>query len=376
MKIKSFNNLIILFIVLIIVIFLYKKYEDKIYRETSEQNGTYDDIKKYLLDASTLEKSKKPILWIHVPYEYNSRNWLNFGSRSSFDLNQPYLYLTFRSIIKYCDKSFTICIIDDNSFKKLMPMWNIDLNYLSNPILENIRILGLMKLLYTYGGMVCPISFLCMKDLIDLYYKGTRENKMFLCELIDKNTTSTSLNFYPNLEFCGASKECDITFELINYIEGSVSIDYTSESKFLGKFDSWCMKKIEKGQINLIDGIEVGTKTFDKKPIIIDDLISNNYLKIYDNNYGIYINSREILNRNKYQWFARLSEKQVLESNTIIGNYILLSVSPSKEKTIIEPLKVKPNWVAFWKTPLYPGLWTIKPNFLGDNINRVKHSGR
>ena len=77
-----------------------------------------DEI-NYLLDGEDLGKSAKPILWIHVPHEYNSRNWLSFGSRSSFELNQPYLYLTVRSIIKKCEDSFTICIFDDNSFQKI-----------------------------------------------------------------------------------------------------------------------------------------------------------------------------------------------------------------------------------------------------------------
>ena len=76
---------------------------------------------QYLLDDDTLGKSKKPILWIHVPYEYNSRNWLSFGSRSAFDLNQPYLYLTVKTIIKNCDESFKIVMIDDGSFEKLIP---------------------------------------------------------------------------------------------------------------------------------------------------------------------------------------------------------------------------------------------------------------
>ena len=143
---KSFTNLFILFFILIVLGFFYKRFEDKRMRE--EGGDTYEAIQKYLLDDVTLGKSKKPILWIHVPYEYNSRNWLSFGSRSSFDLNQPYLYLTVRSILKQCDDSFTICIIDDSSFKRLIPGWNINMTTISDPILSNIRMMGLMKLLY------------------------------------------------------------------------------------------------------------------------------------------------------------------------------------------------------------------------------------
>ena len=371
----SLTNLFILFFILIVLGFLYRRFEDKRMREENKDN--YEAIQKYLLDDVTLGKSKKPILWIHVPYEYNSRKWLSFGSRSSFDLNQPYLYLTVRSIIKHCDDSFTICIFDDNSFSKLIPGWNIDMNKLSDPILCNMRTLGMMKLLYIYGGMFCPISFLCMNDLNRMYAKGTRGNKMFVCETVDRNSSSTYRNFYPNIAFCGAPKECETVAELCNYIQTVSSHDHTAESKFLGQFDRWTMKRVEQGQINLIDGIEIGTKTIDDKQIILDDLMSNQYLDLYKGTNGILIPSNELLNRISFGWFVRMSPRQVLESDTIIGNYLLLSIGPEDTQGILEPLEVKPkSWVGFWKTPLYPGLWGLKPNFLGDHLNKVPYTGR
>jgi hypothetical protein len=374
MKSGNLTNLFILFFILIVVGFLYRRFEEKQTRIENKYN--YNAIQEYLLDDSTLGKSKKPILWIHVPYEYNSRKWLNFGSRSSFDLNQPYLYLTVKSIIKYCENSFTICIFDDNSFQKLIPDWNINMSKLSTPILSNMRILGMMKLLYNYGGLMCPISFLCMRNLIELYAKGTRNNKMFICETVDRNSTSVRTNFYPNISFCGAPKKCEMVFKLCNYIQIITSNDFTAESTFLGQFNRWCMKKVTEGKINFIDGIEIGTKTMDDKQIIVDDLMTNNYLDLYKKTYGILIPSNELLNRLHYNWFCRMSEKQVIESDTIIGNYILVTVSESG-KHVLEPLRVKPKgWVGFWKTPLYPGLYGLTPNFLGDNLRMVRYTGR
>ena len=375
---KSFTNLFILFFILIVLGVLYKRFEDKMSRE--ESSDIHESIQKYLLDDDTLGKSKKPILWIHVPYEYNSRNWLSFGSRSSFDLNQPYLYLTVRSIIKNCDKSFTICIIDDTSFKRLIPGWNINMTSISDPILSNMRMLGMMKLLYIYGGMHCPISFLCLKDLNELYVKGTRGEKMFVCETIDRNVTSTDVDFYPNLSFCGAPKECETVRELCNFIQRTASHDYTADTKFLGEFDKWSKERIHSGKINMIEGVEIGTKTVDEKQIIVDDLMSNNYLDLYQGTYGILIPSEEILSRNKFEWFARMSPKQVMESDTIIGNYILLS--QTEEKGILEPMEpitnnaIENRFVGFWKTPGYPGLYGLKPNFLGDNLDKTPYTGR
>jgi len=379
MKSGNLSNLIILFSILIVVGFFYKRYTDKL--ELEENGDIYESIQKYLLDDVALGKSKKPILWVHVPYEYNSRNWLSFGSRSSFNLNQPYLYLTMRSIIRQCDKSFTICIIDDASFKKLIPGWNIDMTKISDPILSNMRTLGIAKLLYIYGGLTCPLSFVCLKNLSGLYNKGTRGDKMFVCETINRTATSSELDFFPNLSFFGAPKECRTIEELCHFIQSTISNDYTAESVFLGEFDKWCMQRIERGQINVIDGIEIGTKTTTGKQIVIDDLLANHYLDVSIETYGIYIPADEILKRHKFEWFARLSEKQVLQSESIIGNYILTAVAPG-DPGILEPLepsinrKAEDKFVGFWKTPSLPGLYGLKPNFLGDNLQTAPYTGR
>jgi hypothetical protein len=250
------------------------------------------------------------------------------------------------------------------------------MNKLADPILSNMRTLGMMKLLYIYGGMMCPISFLCMNDLNSMYAKGTRGNKMFICETVDRNSTSTYRDFYPNTAFCGAPKNCQTVAEFCNYIQTVSSHDHTAESKFLGQFDRWCMKGVEEGRINLIAGIEIGTKTIDDKQIILDDLMSNHYLDLYKGTNGILIPSNELLNRISFGWFVRMSPRQVLESDTIIGNYLLLSIGPEQQAGILEPLEVKPNWVSFWRTPLQAPVWGLMPQYLGNNINKIPYPGR
>jgi hypothetical protein len=377
---KSLTNLFILFFILIVLGFLYRRFEDKRMREENNENN--EAIQNYLLDDVTLAKSKKPILWIHVPYEYNSRNWLSFGSRSSFNLNQPYLYLTVKSIITQCDNSFTVCIFDDNAFQRLIPGWDINMTRISDPILANMRTLGFMKLLYIYGGLMCPISFLCMKDLSGLYYKGTRSKKMFVCETTDRNITSTDFDYYPSITFCGAPKECETVKMACDFIQRTMSTDYTAESKFLGSFDRWCQKRIESREINMIDGVEIGTKTIDEKPIIIDDLMSNQYLNLYKGTYGILIPADEVLKRKNYEWFARLSAKQAMQSNTIIGSYLLLANAPDAKGGILEPYEtiankeIEDKFVSFWKVPLDAPVWGLKPYGIGDNLIKLPYPGR
>ena len=158
-------------------------------------------------------------------------------------------YLTIKSIIQKCDQSFHICLIDDRTFGKLIPGWNIQMDHISSPITDKIRKLGLAKLIYMYGGMVVPLSFLCMKDLISMYEISTASDHMFICENNDKNVSSTKFQYYPDLNFMGAKKETEIVNELIQFMEHTISVDYTAESEFLGKFDKWCESKIKKGRI-------------------------------------------------------------------------------------------------------------------------------
>jgi hypothetical protein len=356
-----------LFIILIVLSYFYRRFEDKRIREEDKEN--YETIRRFLLNddtTSTLANSKKPILWIHIPYEYNSRNWLSFGSRSSFDLNQPYLYLTVKSIINQCNDSFHICLIDDNSFSKLIPTWNVDMNTISSPITNNVRTLALAKLLHIYGGLICPISFLCMRDLSGLYQKGIQGDKMFICENIDRNITSTSYKFYPDIHFMGSPKENDTLGQFIDFIQRTISRDFTAESQFLGDFDRWCESRVRKNEINLISGIYIGVKNMNDEPIKLEDLLGQNYIDLYPKTYGIFIPANEILNRRYYEWFSRLSAKQVLEADTILSKYMLLSNTPDAKMGVIEPLETRPNWVGFWKVPSDAPVYGLRPINLGD----------
>ena len=369
----SMLNFFILLILLIIAGILYRRYEEKTSTIEYMENMKEQSLKKYLLNESSLAKVKKPIMWIHIPYEYNARHWQSFGSRSSFDLNQPYLYLTVKSIIKNCEDSFHICLIDDNTFKKLIPGWNIDLSAIGTPTRDYIRQMALAKLVYNYGGMVVPISFLCFRNLDSLYAKGTRNDKMFICENVDSNITSTTNEFYPDASFMGAPKNNETVAELIEFMQRIISSDYTAQVEFLGDFNRWCNSRIEKGQINLIDGKEVGTKTMEDKQVLVDDLLAEDYIDFYSNSYGIWIPAKMILSRTNYEWFARMSAQQVLEGNVILCKYILLANAPDSKGGVIEPVKDKPDWVSFWKVPLAAPIWGLKPVLLGNYVPRESY---
>ena len=370
------------FIILISFGILFQKYIEK--QAKYNVNDNYNDVRQYLLTESSLAKSKKPILWIYIPYEYNSRDWLSFGSRSSYNLNQPYLNLCVRSIIKNCDQSFTICMVDDNSFAKLLPGWNIDLSMVGEPIASNIRQLAMSKLIYNYGGMSVPISFLCFKDLIQMYERGTNSNKMFVCENVNTNVSATNNQFYPDTTFFGAHKKNSQLNDFIEYLQRLTSSDYTAQTEFLGNFDKWANKKVNRKEINLIPGTDVGTKTVDNNPVLVDDLLGEDYIKLYDGMYGIWIPASTILKRRNYEWFARLSNEQIFQSKFILAKYFVLALVPHDNSTmsIIETLtsdhsddnKEGKDWISFWQVPSSTTLpiYGPKPLYIGNNVQQYK----
>jgi len=369
------SNYIILFVILISLGILYQKYLEK--QSKNAQFDGYSEVKKYLLKDKSLDKSKKPILWIYVPHDYNARHWISWGSRSSNELNQPYLYLTVNSIIKNCDSSFKIVIIDDNTFEKLIPKWNINMSLIAEPVKTYIRQLAMAKLLYIYGGLNVPISFLCFKDLIGLYNRGTNDDSMFVCESNDSNITATTNLFYPNVNFMGARKNNETLKKYINYLEIQISEDYTDQTHFFGNFDSWCKTKISEGKMNLIPGTDVGTKTVDDEAVSVESLLGDDYIHFYGKMYGIWIPEKMILKRRHYEWFARMSPEQIFQSQFILAKYIVLALAPDSHMGIIEPMENKPNWISFWRVPLTSGtlnLWGQKPTGLG-NVPRAPNSG-
>ena len=327
-------NIFILFIVLLFVGIIYDDYKKK-YLENDEEKG-YKMVKKYLLNDNdivmkNLPNSKLPIIWIHSKYEMNSRNWLSFNSRNTEKLNEPYKYLMIKSVIDHCGKDFNICLINDHSFTDLLKNWEIDIHKISNPIKNIVRQLALAQILYNYGGIILPDSYLCLKNIKNIYTKGLENNKMFVGELFDKNNNYVEnklvnrINYHPSPKLMGCNKDNSVIKCYINFLEQYISTDYTQEGKFIGTIQNWLNKKVINNDINIITAEYLGGRDAKGKIVTIEQLMGDTFIEFTDLLQGIYVSDEDILLRSKYAWFARLSSLQLLESNTILGKYMLLA---------------------------------------------------
>jgi len=327
----KYTNYIYSLLVTLVLGFFYNRY--KRFEDNDEEKHSYSMVQKYLINTNTecdtnnkdLAKQKKPILWIHMKYDINARWWSSFYSRNSMDLNQPYLYLTIKSIIDACGKDFNICLIDDESFTKLMPDWSLDITLIADPIKSKVRELALAKLLYKYGGFLVPPSFVCFQSLYPIYQRYASNSQMFVGEMLNKTTTSSQVLYFPNTTFMGCLSGSTTMLEYSHYLEQIISQDFVDESTIVGAYGRWCYEKSLKGEVGIIPADELGIKDADGVAISIDRLISNTFMHLPGNVVGLYLPADDIINRTAYNWFARLSAKQVLESDTTIGKYLLIT---------------------------------------------------
>ena len=325
----KYTNLALSILLLLAVGFLYNKFQLNV--EKDDKVHELNIIKKYLLNEQDyytiqqLSAIKKPIIWIHIEYDRNLRKWESFGSRSSEELNQDYLYLTLRSIINKCSDYFHVILIDDYSFDTLLEDWNVDLRKVGNVQKENIRCLGLMKVLYKYGGIMMEPSFILFKTLKPIYDKIKISGKPCVGEFPNETVDSHIMNYSPSLKFMGCIKNCQKIYELGKHLEILVNSDNTYSSKLEGQVTNWLYNKAEGGEINYIDGKFLGTRDSKNKNIDLSSLLGSTYLDLNINTYGLYIPHKELLKRSAYSWFVYLNTKEVLESNTNIGKYLLIS---------------------------------------------------
>lgn len=320
-------KLVAFYLVIILAGIAYNRYAKS--QEGNNMSDDYNLIKKYLLNDKSLADTRKPFMWIFIDYEVNARNWSSWGSRNTTNLNQPYMYLTIRSIVEQCGKSFNVVLVDDASFQRVLPDWTIKVQNMPFPLKQHLRDLAMAKVLYKYGGMVVPASFICLKDLKPVYselLKGSGQS-MFAGEFVARNSAASNVSFFPDNKLMGCIKESRVMKQYITYLEPLVTSDYTNEYEFLGQNDRWLYKQLISSppQMSMLCGTLIGTKTTSGAPVVIEDLLGEEDVDFAKNAFGIYVPSDQILNRLAYQWFARLSPRQVLTSNTVVGKYLLLS---------------------------------------------------
>jgi len=165
----------------------------------------------------------------------------------------------------------------------------------------------------------------------DIYENGLRNTDMFVGEVEARNgkgptRTRPDQNIaVPSSYFMGCKKKSSLMDEYINFLEKLIATDYTAESLFLGEESKWLAEKIHTGKMNVVGAELLGSRDIRNNLITLEQLMGNTFIDIEPTAVGVYLPDEDILRRKKYQWFARLSARQAIESDTMAGKILMLS---------------------------------------------------
>ncbi len=317
----SFQRLLFILGILILIAIIFGIF----YSKDLIKNNPFLD--KNLINRGT----DKPALWLFYPSsEVNSRQWLDFGSRSTRALNIPFLNLCYESIIKYNKNDFNIRVISgvpgiiellgyDNlpsGFKQhgdITPIEEAEMNWIRSAILRK------------YGGLFLNPATICLKSFgnlskNDVIFFGTDLNETYA----GKNGTTT-----PGLNALWISKPNhpmmveweQVCFDRINHKRGGQNIrgDYR-----------WDFVRFSTEYPNVIvDPSVEGLRKKNGKRIQLEDLLATGTegnLPFDVNKNVVYITFpwNELRDREMFGWFLRMSEKQIMDSDIAV-KYLLQS---------------------------------------------------
>lgn len=278
----------------------------------------------------------KPMLWIHVEREWNARSWRHFFERGSNDINQPYLYLTMKSIADHCGDHFNIAIIDDDSFSNLLPNWNVDMSRVGDPVKTHIRKLAIAQLLHKHGGLNVPPSTICTHSLAPMHTHGISKGRTMYLGQFPNNDQYRFGNDPQNMEqkthtgrfkvdtaIMGCTPNSPSMLRLVKFLEMLQSADHSSEPEFLDKTNTFCNELVEHDLAHIVDGRMIGTRTKKNKVVTVHELMGSTYIDFdISSLHCIYVPHKEILAMPKYSWLAYMNVTDVLRSDTIIGKWL------------------------------------------------------
>ena len=117
----------------------------------------------------------------------------------------------------------------------------------------------------------------------------------------------------------GGKEENEFILEYIESLKILDSKDKTDELRFRNKPSIF----LNNSHIDMIDGKLIGVRDKYNNLITIENLFSEKEIILNENVYCLYIPQNEILSRNKYQWFSKLSEVEIINCDNNICNNLV-----------------------------------------------------
>ena len=323
---SPFNRLIFIFGILFVVAFVLGIY----YSQALRNKNPFMD--KHLLERGL----DKPVIWLYYDTSnVNSRQWLDFGARSSRALNIPFLNLCYESIVKHNHKDYRIEVIGGlQGVAELLGGWDHLPPGLRDPIspvkeaeLNYIRAAILAK----YGGLWLSPYCVCLKEFGTL----PKDKTVFFGTDLDETYAGPNGTAVPGLRAIW----CPIANHPM--FKEWAAVAYTRVAQKRGGEQirgdpKWDFVRFSTDYVHtgiVVDPHSEGMRKKNGKHLQLEDLLAsgtegNLPFEIHD--YTVYIPFPwpELRNRKMYGWFLRMSESQIMNSDLAVTHILQKSMLP------------------------------------------------
>ena len=268
-------------------------------------------------------------IWIYLETHYNSRDWNSFYGRSSSDM-PPYIYTCIRTILQWCKKKkynqhLQVEVLTPYNLVKFLPQLDLNIALDKKIPLYLRKHLIATGLLYHYGGIWMDPSTILLCDLRDIL-KKLEFNDVIAFGCASEEYRCQNSYLLPNLQVYASKagnhlmKQCFI--DIHNHFQ-------KNNSNF--EFNNPCVEIIrnnlkyfvEEGKIKYFQYSSKynGSRDHLGKLITLDNLLSIHETRLMCDDCAFFIvidYQRLMLNKN-LEWFRRMSESQILNSNLWIS---------------------------------------------------------
>jgi hypothetical protein len=294
---------------------------------------SYFMIQENPFEAKDLFKQdmNKPVLWIFYDTSVlNSRNYSDFGSRSSRALNLPFLNLCYESIATHNSSLYRIEAIDGlPGLAKLLGGWDMLPQKLQNPLvtLEPSDFAWIRSsVLAKSGGLWVAPSTICLRPFGKL-----PEKPVFFGTDPDESFSGTSGTAVPNFQVAWSPSANDplwVAWEA----KSRHRLNTSGGGDTARSADKWEFMALKEmfGDLEIRPLAEVGRKGAAGRRIQLEDLLAAGQegvplFEIGANAVYVTVPLAELRDRRTFGWFLRMSESQIAESDLVIRDLFQLS---------------------------------------------------
>lgn len=311
------DNMFLVFII-IVVSMIYLNYNaHKVEIIDFKKRCTCQDVScRFYSNYTDINRSKKTKIFVHISQERNERNWLDFGSRSTTDLNMDICILCIESIITFCDKQYEIILYTNNDVMNMIPDDELcsisEPGLLSGVDLKQWETYCKFKILELYGGIVmCPYFLFRAPPPQSFYSPKT----LTVCEMSNEGLQVSNLDMIPYFGSMMASPKNDKNVKFyVKYLKYLCQNHYSADTEYFNSANDQLNKVLK------FPSEAIGTTDTKGKPLYLENLFSNEHFYFPKGNFCIFVNIELLKRSRKYGWILKMSKCDMTKSNLFFFN--------------------------------------------------------